>query len=233
MSSKLCLGFCIFIMLWIIGIVTVHHWMSEKNVVWQNDEVTPTEDLMREHGVLDRLLLIYEEIIKRLRNNEFPQAVFVRALAIMHEFIENYHEKLEEDHLFPIFERAQQKVDLVATLRAQHQRGRKITAQLSTYAQVPAPLDPTTREMIIALLYDCITIYRPHEAREDTELFPLVRSLISKEEFDKLGDLFENLEHTLFGKDGFASIVKQVEKLEQVLGIYELRHMPPETPLTL
>ena len=29
------------------------------------EEVAPSEDLMREHGVLSRLLLIYEEIIRR------------------------------------------------------------------------------------------------------------------------------------------------------------------------
>ena len=32
-------------------------------------EVSAVEDLMREHGVLNRLLLIYEEIIRRLHNN--------------------------------------------------------------------------------------------------------------------------------------------------------------------
>ena len=31
----------------------------------KEEEIPPTEDLMREHGVLNRILLIYEEIIKR------------------------------------------------------------------------------------------------------------------------------------------------------------------------
>ncbi len=33
-------------------------------------EATPVEDLMREHGLLNRLLLIYEELLLRLYKNQ-------------------------------------------------------------------------------------------------------------------------------------------------------------------
>ena len=32
----------------------------------ENEEVSPPEDLMREHGVLKRILLIYSEVIRRI-----------------------------------------------------------------------------------------------------------------------------------------------------------------------
>ena len=39
----------------------------------EEEEVSPSEDLMREHGVLKRVLLIYEEAIRRMMaNEEFP-----------------------------------------------------------------------------------------------------------------------------------------------------------------
>jgi hypothetical protein len=34
------------------------------------DEITPPEDLMREHGVLDRVLLVYEEGLRKFAANE-------------------------------------------------------------------------------------------------------------------------------------------------------------------
>ena len=34
------------------------------------EDIPPTEDLMREHGILNRVLLSYEEIVKRLDNNK-------------------------------------------------------------------------------------------------------------------------------------------------------------------
>src|SRR5438034_9253935 len=39
----------------------------------QEDEVTPAEDLMREHGVLKRVLLVYDEVRHRIASKEaFP-----------------------------------------------------------------------------------------------------------------------------------------------------------------
>jgi hypothetical protein len=67
-----------------------------------------------------------------------------------------------------------------------------------------------------------IRMYRPHEAREDTVLFPALREIVKPREFRALGEAFEEKEHTLFGAAGFEGIVAQVGKLEQTLGIYDL-----------
>ncbi len=56
-------------------------------------------------------------------------------------------------------------------------------------------------------------MYRPHEAREDTILFPALRKLVSKNEYDSLGEKFENNEHKLFGKGGFETMVSKVEAM--------------------
>ena len=64
-------------------------------------------------------------------------------------------------------------------------------------------------------------MYRVHESREDTELFPAFRSLITQKEFEELADLFEDTEHELFGKEGFQGILKQVEIIEKDLDIYD------------
>jgi hypothetical protein len=64
--------------------------------------VTATEDLMREHGVLERVLLIYEEGVRRLEAHEvlLPEHVGDAAM-IVRAFVENYHEKQEESDVFP------------------------------------------------------------------------------------------------------------------------------------
>src|ERR1051325_2227903 len=90
----------------------------------QRDQVSPPEDLMREHGVLKRVLLIYEEAIRRMTaNEELPVEVIADSAKIIRSFIEDYHEKLEEDFLFPRFEKARKLTDLVKTLRDQHAAG--------------------------------------------------------------------------------------------------------------
>src|SRR4051812_8918736 len=66
----------------------------------EEEDVSPPEDLMREHGVLKRVLLVYEEAIRRLEKNaDVPPVAVQRSAEIIRTFIEDYHEKLEEDFL--------------------------------------------------------------------------------------------------------------------------------------
>ncbi len=79
------------------------------------EEVSPGEDLMREHGLLKRILLIYGEAIHRLKTKvELPPKAIADSAGIIRAFVEDYHEKLEEDHLFPRFRKAGKLVGLVS-----------------------------------------------------------------------------------------------------------------------
>src|SRR5690349_19448602 len=59
-------------------------------------EVTPPEDLMREHGVLDRVLLVYEACIRKFGSKEdFDPALLTQSAMIIRDFIHDYHEESE------------------------------------------------------------------------------------------------------------------------------------------
>jgi len=96
---------------------------SKKQEAEEGDEeVTPTEDLMREHGLLKRILLIYDEVDARIaQQKEFPPDAVTNSAKIIRSFIEQYHEKLEEDYLFPRFRKHNLLVDLVNVLQQQHE----------------------------------------------------------------------------------------------------------------
>lgn len=192
-------------------------------------EVTPTEDLMQEHGVLRRLLLIYDELGRRLRKGqEFPLEVLQGATGLIRRFVEDYHEKDEEEYLFTRFDKAGKLVDLVKVLYQQHQTGRKVTAQIQTLTS-PALFSPGPARLQMAEFMSAFTrMYRPHAAREDTVLYPAFRSVISPKEFMALGETFEDKEEKLFGKNGFEKIVGQVADLENRLGIYQLDQFTPK-----
>src|SRR6266516_2283965 len=92
------------------------------------EEVGAAEDLMREHGVLNRILLIYEEGLRRIRaKEEVTPDVFHKPATLVRKFVEDYHEKLEEKFIFPEFEKAKKLADLVKVLKEQHEAGRKVT----------------------------------------------------------------------------------------------------------
>jgi hemerythrin-like domain-containing protein len=204
---------------------------QEKKKEQQNEKVSPPEDLMREHGVLRRILLIYEDIQGRLKGNKkFPPETLSSAADVIRKFIEDYHEKLEEDYhekleedyLFPLFEKAGNLVDLVKILKEQHKAGRRLTEYIMKSAAAVGLKEAPKRKELAETLHMFIRMYRPHAGREDTILFPALRIIVSEKEFDSLGEEFEEKEEKLFGEGGFEKIVAQVAELERGIGIYEL-----------
>ncbi len=191
------------------------------------EAVSPPEDLMREHGVLNRVLLIYEAGLDRFaRGDDFNVTAISRAAKIVQEFIEGYHERNEEQHLFPRFRKAGKLQDLVDVLYQQHQAGRRLTDNiLNLVPESRRPDDNRTR--LVANLRAFIRMYRPHEAREDTELFPQIRSIVSEHEFGAMAEDFERDEKRHFGEDGFEGMVHRVVEIERALGINDLRQFTP------
>jgi hemerythrin-like domain-containing protein len=196
----------------------------------KEEEVSPAEDLMREHGVLKRVLLVYDEAIRRLDSSkELPPEALADAARIIRSFIEDYHEKLEEDFLFPRFRKANTLTDLVDVLQAQHQAGRRLTDTTSRLATAQALRSDGDRKLLAGSLRSFVRMYAPHEAREDTVLFPALHKIVSENEYDALGEEFEKKEHQLFGTDGFEKMVDRVAGIEKTLGIYDLAQFTPKS----
>ena len=195
-------------------------------------EISPTEDLMREHGVLHRILLIYKDALNYLQgqksNNQITiYNVIYNAASIAHEFIENYHQKLEEQYVFPRFSHSPKYFELINTLRNQHNAASNLTKNILYYSSIKTPFPFENTIQLIQLLSLYINMYEPHSAREDTVVFPAFHELITPEEFKKLGERFEEIEEQKFGKDGFTQIVNEVANIEKVLGIYNLAQFTP------
>ena len=189
----------------------------------QEEDVSTNEDLMREHGVLNRILLIYEEARRRVQGKEkLDLDVISKSASLIKRFIEDYHEKLEEDYLFPRFEKSGKLVDLVKTLRSQHTAGRTVTDRILASVKVK---DLESMQTSLAAF---VRMYRPHEAREDTVLFPALHEIVSKHEYDALGEQFERIERKTFGGDGFDMAVDQVTGLEKQLAIHDLAQFTPQ-----
>jgi hemerythrin-like domain-containing protein len=183
-------------------------------------EVTATEDLMREHGVIRRVLVVYREAAAKLRAK--PAAVspdaLTKAARLIRTFAEDYHEKqLEELHLFPAVKQkggpAAAEIDL---LLAQHQRGREITDYVLSAAQktIGANAEP-----LAGTLEAFARMYEEHAAREDTIVFVAWKNALSPAKLEEMGDLFEDIEKKTFGKDGFEDAVQQASSIERAFGL--------------
>jgi hemerythrin-like domain-containing protein len=180
-------------------------------------EVTPGEDLMQEHGLLERILLLYDEGARRMEaHRPVDLTVISNAATIVRRFVEDYHERLEEEFVFPPLRAAQREGALIDVLLRQHQRGRQATDLiLQRAAGVPGP-------DLAQLLRAFTRMYRPHAAREETVLIPAFRQLVNARVYRELGDRFDVREREALGERGFENTVLEVARLEKAFGMDNL-----------
>ena len=194
----------------------------------EEEDIGPGEDLMREHGVLRRVLLVHAEVLRQLGGGkELDPQVLQRTGKLIRAFVEDYHEKQEEEFLFPRFERANKLVALVKVLRAQHQAGRAVTDRILALATASAVKDPGSRKELAGRLESFARMYEPHAAREDTVLFPALHQIVSHHEYDALGEQFERREKQIFHGDGFEKAVAEVDEIEKLVGLEDLSRFTP------
>ena len=192
-------------------------------------KVPPTEDLMREHGILRRIMLVYDAIAGRLKQGEeFPVDVLAEANAMIRRFVQDYHETNEQFHVFNWFANAGKMVELVAILYQQHLAGRKLIDKVKILSTGDNLKKPSVRLKVAEFLHTFNQVYRRHAAWEDTVLFPAFRAVIPPKEFTEVGETFRKEEKKLFGPDGYKKMVAQVVDLEKKLGIYDLQQFTPK-----
>jgi len=158
-------------------------------------EVGAVEDLMREHGVLRRALLVYIESIPKLRAN--PGSIKPDALAdtakLFRSFGEDYHErKLEEVYIFPAVKKAGgARAGYVDVLKNQHDRGREVTDYILAVTGKGA-IGSTDAEPLARAFETFVLMYQNHTAREDTIVFPAWKNALSDRQLHEMGEKFED-----------------------------------------
>jgi hemerythrin-like domain-containing protein len=130
--------------------------------------------------------------------------------------------------VFPRLISAGQLTGTVTTLLVQHARGRVITQFLLRQATASGVASPGTRARLAAAMQAFDRMYEPHEAREDTVVFPAFRQIVPAGELAGLGQHFADLEHQQFGTGEFAKMVGRVASIEHNLGIYDLAQFTPQ-----
>jgi hemerythrin-like domain-containing protein len=189
------------------------------------ETVSATEDLMREHGVLRRVLIVYRECAPRIVADpaRFDAGALGSAAELFRTFGEEYHERrLEETHIFPALRKAGGPLEgLVDTLLAQHARGREITAFIAGRC-LSGKVAAADAEPLARALVAFARMYESHTAFEDTLVFQIWRNRLSARELAEAGEAFEAIEHEQFRGDGFDMAVDRIADIERRLGLSDL-----------
>src|SRR5215471_17356318 len=160
-------------------------------------EVTATEDLMREHGVIRRALLVYDELAQKIRKD--PGSVDAASLHKMKGRAAEYPD----------------------VLIAQHNRGREVTdyvLSVTSGARIASNHGGPLADVLVGF----VRMYENHAAREDTIVFPAWKTNFTNKQLDELSDQFEEIEHKMFGKDGFEDAENTISKIEASYGFTDI-----------
>jgi hemerythrin-like domain-containing protein len=206
---------------------------KEKASGEKEPEVTATEDLMREHGVIRRALLVYSEVVPKLRQNAgaVDAAALQQTAKLFRTFGEDYHERmLEEQHIFPLIRKQGAELKRYADiLTAQHQRGREVTDYVLAVTS-SGKISSAHAEPLAKVFETFVLMYQNHAAREDTIVFPAWKKNFTDKQLDEVGDQFEDIEHKMFGKDGFEDAEKKISSIEASLGFADLAQFTSPAP---
>jgi len=192
------------------------------------EAVFPPEHLMRGHAIMARVLLIHENGVRRASQGEdIDPAVFSRAAEIAKTYIHGHQEKMEEELVFAQFKKGGRMVELVGVLSSQHAAGSKLTEKI--LAAAPQARNKEPREAMAKDVAALIAMYRPHMAREATDVFPTLRHLVTADEYAEIGEEMVKRERQALGADGFEKVAKQVAEVEQVIGIQDIAVFTPKS----
>jgi len=188
-------------------------------------EVEANEDLMREHGVLRRALLVYRAAAGRLRSDpaRLPADALAKTARLFRSFGEDYHErKLEEKFIFPVVRKLKGPAAAYPdVLQRQHDRGRQFTDYVLQATRNGRIASAQVQPLAQAL--DKFEImYEHHTAREDTIVFTAWKDALSDKDYKEMSEQFEDIEKQTFGHDGFEDAVRQIAAIESALGLDDI-----------
>lgn len=181
---------------------------------------SPTGDLMRGHGIAERIMLVYERTIKDRKAGEKVDLQTVnRAARIAQSFVSGCHEACEERYLFPVFREEVYLAGTVETLLRQHEIARGVTDRIVDLSMPGRIKDETHMNILATLCRSYIFMYRPHMSREDTELFPRLYRIADEVKIRKIGENIRSAEQRSLGEKGFSGLLHDLAEVEQSLGI--------------
>jgi hypothetical protein len=190
------------------------------------ETVLPPERLMHGHAILARVLLIHEAALRRLGQGEdIDPAVLIRAAEIAKRFIHDHQERMEEELVFAEFKKAGRMVELVGVLGKQHAAGARLTDRI--LAAAPQARSRQPREAIGRDVQALGAMYRPHMAREATDLFPTLRHLVTADDYAEIGEEMARRDRQAIGADGFEKTARQIAAVEDVMGIEDIGVFTP------
>ena len=179
----------------------------------------PTDDLMNEHRVIERMLGILTEANNRLeKGQDIDPKLYIDAVDFLRNFADKCHHSKEEKLLFEkMMERGVSgEVGPIAVMMREHQDGRAHVKSLDKLSK--EKMSKTTREGLIKSSRAYVDLLSRHIQKEDSVLYPLANQILDKDDQKELEEGFERVEKEIMGLGVHEGYHKMIEQWEQKYG---------------
>jgi hemerythrin-like domain-containing protein len=178
----------------------------------------PTEVLMEEHRVIERLLTNLEIAVNRLdKGDDIRAGIFVDAAEIIKGFADGCHHRKEEGVLFPAMEEAgvPNQGGPIGVMLAEHEEGRRLTRAMRQAAERVVAGDESAKGDMLENARSYVELLKQHIQKEDMVLFPLADRAILGEKRDEMVEAFEVVEREETGEGVHEKYLGMVEAFEK------------------
>lgn len=188
------------------------------------EKISATEELCIEHGMLDRIMLAMDHAMKMAGNS--PKAdlsPISKACDMISLVVDQHHMKIEEDEIYPKFEKDPVLKNLASELKIQHDEARKMVAMMSEMSQAGKSHSKADMEDMKRVFTDFKDMLTAHAAREETVMFVAMEGTWSDDELQALKDAQEEHEEKLLGEDAAEKVYAMLGQIEAAAGVDSLK----------
>ncbi len=175
----------------------------------------PTDELMDEHRVIERMLAVVSVAANRLDKGEkVDREVFVSAADFFKNFADKCHHGKEEKILFEkMMERGVSgEVGPIAVMLREHEDGR---AHVRRIAELSAKkLDKKDSQELVKHARGYAELLSQHIMKEDNVLYPMANQILTPEDQEELEKGFAEVEEKVMGPGVHEKYHKMIEELE-------------------
>ncbi|NJD34587.1 MAG: ATP-binding cassette domain-containing protein [Betaproteobacteria bacterium] len=163
--------------------------------------------ISNEHRSMWQVSVVLEELCKQCADPEQkPDAeLFEQILNYIEQYIERVHQPKEEAYLYrAVAERTEEGAAMIEQFRREHAQSPEIVATLRRQLHQLMKHFPQGREQFRADLESYIELLRTHIMREESELFPLARKVLTDVDWDEIDTAFADSADPSFGEESRA-----------------------------
>lgn len=178
----------------------------------------PTDDLMDEHRVIERMLVILIKASNRLEEGKsVDSAFYVGAVDFLKNFADKCHHSKEEKLLFvKMMERGVSgEVGPIAVMMREHQDGRAHVKNLDKLSK--EKMTKSTKDGLIKASRAYADLLSKHIQKEDNILYPMANQILDDADQRELEKGFEEVEEKVMGPGVHERYHHMIEEWEEKL----------------